>query len=104
MGGATAATAGAGSLMRISIGSVDGAWGAGGAVTVDNSGTINTGGESAYGVLAQSIGGGGGLAGVMGAQYNPTTGGSDSVLNVRPRPRSIRRSPAPAAATAAAAR
>jgi hypothetical protein len=35
----------------------------GGAVTVDNAGSITTGGVSGYGVYAQSIGGGGGIGG-----------------------------------------
>ncbi|PWW04351.1 hypothetical protein DFR52_1011048 [Hoeflea marina] len=38
------------------------AMGTGGAVTVGNTGTVSTGGDFAIGILAQSIGGGGGLA------------------------------------------
>jgi hypothetical protein len=46
----------------IAIGGTGGAGGDGGAVTVTNSGTIVTRGANAHGILAQSIGGGGGDA------------------------------------------
>ncbi len=82
IGGATAASGGAGSLLHVSIGSENGAWGAGNTVTINTSGVINTAGDSSYGVLAQSIGGGGGIATVMGAQYVPASGGSSSALYV----------------------
>ncbi|MGF3024824.1 autotransporter outer membrane beta-barrel domain-containing protein [Methylobacterium aquaticum] len=42
-------------------GGQNGAKGRGGAVTVENSGSISTGGYEAHGILAQSIGGGGGI-------------------------------------------
>ncbi len=80
IGGATAAAGGVGSL-KVSIGSVNGAWGAGNTVNITTSGAINTTGDSSYGLLAQSIGGGGGLATVMGAEYNTITGGATSVLH-----------------------
>ena len=44
-----------------------GAAGDGGTVTVNNSGTITTHGAFSYGILAQSVGGGGGLV----SMYNP---------------------------------
>ncbi len=81
VGGATAATTGLGSLLKVSIGGGDGSSGVGGAVTISNAGALNTVGELAYAVLAQSIGGGGGLATVMGAGYAEATGGSNSLLS-----------------------
>ncbi|WP_409413325.1 hypothetical protein [Altererythrobacter sp. MF3-039] len=50
--------------LGLSIGGDGETGGAGGAVTVDNFGAIQTGGESAHGVFAQSIGGGGGNGGL----------------------------------------
>ena len=44
-----------------------GAAGNGGAVTVEHAGTIATTGEAAFGIFAQSVGGGGGFAGDGGA-------------------------------------
>ena len=43
----------------------------GGTVTLNLGGTISTTGSNAHGVVAQSIGGGGGIAG--GYRYDPTT-------------------------------
>ncbi len=48
----------------ISIGGTGGAGGDGGSVTVDNHGSILTHGKDAHGIVAQSIAGGGGNAGV----------------------------------------
>ncbi|MGV6873435.1 autotransporter outer membrane beta-barrel domain-containing protein [Pseudochelatococcus sp. B33] len=56
-GGGYAAFFGAGTGGR------GGAGGDGGIVSVTNDGTIETGGESAFGILAQSVGGGGGSGG-----------------------------------------
>ncbi len=52
----------AGSAFSIAVGGNGGVGATGGDVTVDNGGTIVTAGRDAYGILAQSIGGGGGLA------------------------------------------
>lgn len=49
-----------------------GAGGDGGRVTVTNNSDITTRGANAYGILAQSVGGGGGVAGEVG--YGPGTG------------------------------
>ena len=49
--------------MNIAIGGDTGAAGSGGAVTVDHVGNILTKGDLSYGMMAQSIGGGGGNAG-----------------------------------------
>ena len=81
IGGATAATSASDSAMKVSVGGGNASSGTGGAVTIGNSGAISTQGESAYGILAQSIGGGGGLASVFGTRYDPTTGGADSLLS-----------------------
>ncbi|MDY6481127.1 ESPR-type extended signal peptide-containing protein [Acinetobacter faecalis] len=48
----------------ISLGSIGGAGGDGDIVDVTNNGELNIVGESSYGILAQSIGGGGGNAGL----------------------------------------
>jgi hypothetical protein len=64
--------------------------GSGGAVEIKNSGTVTTGGPAAFGILAQSIGGGGGLstngqanvamaAGQVGGSAG-TTGGGGAVI------------------------
>ena len=45
------------------LGGAGGASGAGGSVTVSNTGAITTLGDLSYGVLAQSVGGGGGIGG-----------------------------------------
>jgi len=52
-----------GSLAKLAIGGAGGAGGDGGSVTVTVTGTIETFGAASYGVFAQSVGGGGGIAG-----------------------------------------
>ena len=52
-----------GLLGVVSLGGSGGATGDGGTVTVDNAGSIVTAGDGAYGIFAQSVGGGGGSAG-----------------------------------------
>ncbi|KAB7643642.1 autotransporter outer membrane beta-barrel domain-containing protein [Polymorphobacter fuscus] len=68
-GGGSAGLAGtvAGSLVSLSvgIGGSGGSYGVGGGVKVTNAGAIDTGGKHSIGILAQSIGGGGGLARTM---------------------------------------
>ncbi len=54
----------------IAIGGKGGAGGAGGTVTVTNSGTVTTYGLRAFGIEAQSIGGGGGNGGLASATSN----------------------------------
>ncbi|WP_458789637.1 beta strand repeat-containing protein [Yoonia sp. MH D7] len=51
--------------LAISLGGSAGNGGVGGAVTVENSGTISVNGDSAYGIFAQSIGVGGGNGGMV---------------------------------------
>lgn len=48
--------------------------GSGGAVTVNNAGSVTTTGDNAMGLVAQSVGGGGGIASVMGEIMDTTTG------------------------------
>ncbi len=50
-------------LFNIAVGGTGSGGGQGGDVTVENSGSISTAGPSAAGIFAQSVGGGGGLAG-----------------------------------------
>jgi len=52
--------------VTLNVGSADGAAGDGGSVVVNNHGTITTNGNDAPAVLAQSIGGGGGVGGSAG--------------------------------------
>jgi hypothetical protein len=59
VGGSTTLT----NVGKIGIGGLGGAAGDGGDVFVQNDGAISTQGEGAYGIFAQSVGGGGGLAG-----------------------------------------
>jgi len=67
-GGGTggAATVSGGRIVNsnTAVGGSDGALGSGGAVVVNASGSVATSGGSAFGMLAQSIGGGGGIAGL----------------------------------------
>ncbi|MFG1453449.1 autotransporter outer membrane beta-barrel domain-containing protein [Xanthobacter sp. V2C-8] len=49
---------------EFALGARGGAYGYGGNVTVSSTGAITTTGDSAFGVLAQSVGGGGGLGGL----------------------------------------
>ncbi len=58
-----------GFLFGINVGGAGGSAGNGGAVQVTNSGNIITYGQQAYGIYAQSIGGGGGSATVFGAPF-----------------------------------
>ena len=76
--------AGSGSTLDLSVG-IGGAGGNGnygGAVTVTNNGDIYTYGNNALGILAQSIGGGGGRGGNATAQTNLTGDGNTFDLNV----------------------
>jgi uncharacterized protein YhjY with autotransporter beta-barrel domain len=50
---------------RVVIGGAGGAGGNGGAIRVENRGELNTSGDNAHGIFAQSIGGGGGAAGTV---------------------------------------
>lgn len=61
--------------VTVGVGGTGGKGGAGAAVEISNAGTIWTGGDSSFGILAQSIGGGGGIG---GASY---TAGSN-ILNL----------------------
>ncbi|HEX7078827.1 MAG TPA: hypothetical protein VF363_10415 [Candidatus Eisenbacteria bacterium] len=62
-GGGQGGEASAGLLTVFSLGGRGGASGNGGAVRVTNSGSILTSGDGSYGILAQSVGGGGGVGG-----------------------------------------
>lgn len=63
-GGGIGGTADSDSLASVQLNSQDGSSGNGGATTVDfNDGLIRTGGDGAHAIIAQSIGGGGGIAG-----------------------------------------
>ena len=67
-GGGAGGNAGGGT---ITVGGTGGASGDGGAVTATNTGAIQTAGEQAVGIFAQSVGGGGGTGGSVGS--SPTS-------------------------------
>ncbi|HET9370846.1 MAG TPA: autotransporter-associated beta strand repeat-containing protein [Vicinamibacterales bacterium] len=56
-------TSEAGAMGKFGIGGAGGSGGNGGLVSVINSGLLSTMGENAHGIFAQSVGGGGGMAG-----------------------------------------
>jgi hypothetical protein len=55
--------------VTLGLGGNGGMGGDGGAVTVTNHGLIDTSGRKAYGILAQSIGGGGGFGGTTRVEH-----------------------------------
>ncbi|MBB3694915.1 autotransporter outer membrane beta-barrel domain-containing protein [Sphingomonas sp. BK580] len=71
VGGASkATTASAPGGLSITMGADAASGGAGGAVQLDNDGHLTTNGNDAYGMFAQSIGGGGGFASLTGQVYD----------------------------------
>jgi len=79
VGGASTPNAGLGNPLALSFGaaSVDAdsqVSGTGGTVTATNIGAITTTGDNAVGMVAQSVGGGGGTVAVTGQSEDPTTG------------------------------
>jgi hypothetical protein len=86
-GGFAGSLAVGGASVSVSLGGTGGDGRAGGDIDVINSGTIATGGESAAGIFAQSIGGGGGnggsaFAGSVGvASVSTTVGGGGGTGN-----------------------
>ena len=63
----------------VSVGASGGGGGNGGTVTITNTGSITTQGDGAFGILAQSVGGGGGLG---GAAENSQTIGVRATVNL----------------------
>ncbi len=86
-GGFAGSLAVGGTSVGVSLGGSGGSGGAAGQIGITNSGTIATGGESAAGIFAQSIGGGGGnggsaFAGSIGvASVTTTVGGAGGAGN-----------------------
>lgn len=78
--GATASKQGALKDMSVTVGGSGGAGGDGKDVTVNSDGTITTGGREAFGILAQSIGGGGGNAHVLSSDIGADTNDDDVQL------------------------
>ena len=68
-----------GATGNIGLGGAGGAGGNGGEVKVDLTGTITTYGLGTYGIFAQSIGGGGGLAGNLDQGLSTGLGGSTNL-------------------------
>ena len=69
------ASGGFGTLIGVLVGGAGGAGGNGDSVSVTNSGQITTYGESAMGIFAQSVGGGGGRAGDIARSLDGQLGG-----------------------------
>ena len=91
-GGSIAVSVPAGLSSTVSLGGSGGSAGNGGTVTVNNDGAININGKNSIGIMAQSVGGGGGTAGsALGVALVPVfiggqtgaqgTGGNVSVTN-----------------------
>lgn len=83
VGGASTPNAGLGNPMALSLGasavdSGDFVSGKGGQANLTNAGSITTTGDHGVGMLAQSVGGGGGIATVAGQTQNPDTGMFDT--------------------------
>jgi uncharacterized protein YhjY with autotransporter beta-barrel domain len=79
VGGSTQPNAGIGNPMKLSLGSngIDAdnvVEGQGGTATVTNAGQVQTSGDNATGLFAQSVGGGGGVAAVMGQTLDSSSG------------------------------
>jgi uncharacterized protein YhjY with autotransporter beta-barrel domain len=79
-GGATASKSGGLQSFTLALGGNGGASGAGGSasVTYDRSGIIRTSGKNAIGIVAQSIGGGGGIAHVLSKDQTGKGGSASS--------------------------
>lgn len=76
-GGGSAHLAGSGTLMgllTLSMGGKGGAGASGGAVSVAGNGRITTTGAVSHGVVAQSVGGGGGTATLSNTAFHPPSG------------------------------
>ena len=78
-GGVTASKAGALSNLTVTLGGTGGAGGSGKDVTVNNdvSAYINTAGKNAVGIIAQSVGGGGGITSVLSKDQTGPAGDPD---------------------------
>jgi len=75
VGGASmSSTASAPGGLSIVLGADGTSGGSGQTVQLDNDGQITTRGNDAYGMIGQSIGGGGGFASMTGQVFDPTTG------------------------------
>ncbi|MBJ3775607.1 autotransporter outer membrane beta-barrel domain-containing protein [Acuticoccus mangrovi] len=66
----------AGAGLSLNFGAKAGASGDGGTVDITNAASIDTGGDEAFGILAQSIGGGGGVSGLHGG----ISGGNNTLI------------------------
>ncbi|UOM33527.1 autotransporter outer membrane beta-barrel domain-containing protein [Acuticoccus sp. I52.16.1] len=73
-GGGVGGSSAAQSIASATVGGDGTAGGTGGTVTVDMTGSITTHGDGAFGILAQSVGGGGGLAGDVGGGLSSARG------------------------------
>lgn len=70
-GGGTVGTAGPGNEITLSLGGKGGSQGNGGDVTVNSGGTLTLSGKGSIGIIAQSIGGGGGEVSLLGTAFSP---------------------------------
>jgi uncharacterized protein YhjY with autotransporter beta-barrel domain len=65
--------------VTVGVGGSGGVGGNGGQIRLENQGLIDTSGRAAFGILAQSIGGGGGIG---GAHLTGPSGGSNTTVNL----------------------
>ena len=82
VGGASISTASAVGGLSITLGADGSSGGLGGSALLNNDGQITTSGNDAYGMFAQTIGGGGGFVAVTGQEIDQSTGISQSVTEV----------------------
>jgi uncharacterized protein YhjY with autotransporter beta-barrel domain len=82
IGGASTTSSGIGGVISLTLGADSSTGGAGGYAGVENDGRITTKGNDSVGMIAQSIGGGGGYASLTGQVYDPYTGFSYSATQV----------------------
>ncbi|WP_138465696.1 autotransporter outer membrane beta-barrel domain-containing protein [Poseidonocella sp. HB161398] len=68
--------------LSLKVGAIGGTGGNAGTVTVDHAGTIVTAGAGSTGILAQSIGGGGGIGGAAGASDAPSDEEAEDFLDI----------------------
>ncbi|MBE3640288.1 autotransporter outer membrane beta-barrel domain-containing protein [Mangrovicoccus algicola] len=68
--------------LSLKVGAIGGTGGNGGTVTVDHEGTIVTAGAGSTGILAQSVGGGGGIGGAAGAADAPSDEEAEDFLEI----------------------
>jgi hypothetical protein len=81
-GAVTGSQDGALKNFNVTVGGSGGAGGNGGTVTVTNDGAVATSANESFGILAQSVGGGGGTAQVLSSDIGASDSGNNPKINV----------------------